>query len=249
MEINELALFAGIGGGILAGKLLGWSTVCGVEKDEYCASILVKRQNEGILPPFPIWSDVTTFDGKPWKGIVDVVSGGFPCQDVALCGTGKGLKGKKSGLWKHMARIICEVGPREVFVENSADLATRGLSDILRDLAEMGYHAAWGVLGNSDLGGCHRRRKMWIYASNSSFERYRTQEKQVCARRSTVIKCNWGKNKSRICGVDDGSAFRVDRIKAIGNAQSPIVAATAFLELKKSLFENLNTKSGFHSQI
>ena len=86
--MNELALFAGAGGGILGGHLLGWRTVCAVEWEAYPASVLVARQNDKILPTFPIWDDVQTFDGKPWRGIVDVVSGGFPCQDISAAGGG-----------------------------------------------------------------------------------------------------------------------------------------------------------------
>ena len=86
--MNELALFAGAGGGILGGKLLGWRTVCAVEWEQYPACVLAARQNDGLLPPFPIWDDVQTFDGKPWRGIVDVVSGGFPCQDISAAGRG-----------------------------------------------------------------------------------------------------------------------------------------------------------------
>jgi len=84
--MNELALFAGAGGGILGGHLLGWRTVCAVEWEAYPASVLCARQNDGLLPPFPIWDDVQTFDGKPWREIVDVVSGGFPCQDLSAAG-------------------------------------------------------------------------------------------------------------------------------------------------------------------
>nr|WP_235769080.1 DNA cytosine methyltransferase [Escherichia coli] len=114
-----MALFAGAGGGILGGYLLGWRTVCAVERDAYAAQVLAQRQNDGILRPFPIWSDVRSFDGKPWRGIVDVVSGGFPCQDISAAGKGAGIDGEKSGLWRHMARIISEVRPRFVLVENS----------------------------------------------------------------------------------------------------------------------------------
>ena len=89
--MNELALFAGAGGGILGGHLLGWRTVCAVEWEAYPASVLCARQNDGLLPSFPIWDDVQTFDGKPWRGIVDVVSGGFPCQDISVAGGGTDL--------------------------------------------------------------------------------------------------------------------------------------------------------------
>src|SRR6266705_115979 len=86
--LRELALFAGAGGGILGGSLLGWRTVCAVERDAYCAALLAQRQADGCLPIFPIWSDVTSFDGRPWRGFVDVVSGGFPCQDISVAGSG-----------------------------------------------------------------------------------------------------------------------------------------------------------------
>lgn len=142
--MNELALFAGAGGGILGGKLLGWRTVCAVEIDAYAASVLCARQNDGILPPFPIWDNVRTFDGKPWRGIVDVVSGGFPCQDISIAGKGSGIDGERSGLWREMSRIIGEVRPQYAFLENSPTLNHRGLGEILGRLAEMGYDARWG---------------------------------------------------------------------------------------------------------
>ena len=99
-NLNELALFAGAGGGILGGKLLGWRTVCAVEWEAYPASVLCARQNDKVLPPFPIWDDVQTFDGKPWRGIVDVVSGGFPCTDISAAGKGAGIDGEASGMWR-----------------------------------------------------------------------------------------------------------------------------------------------------
>jgi DNA (cytosine-5)-methyltransferase 1 len=164
-QVHELALFAGVGGGILGGKLLGWRTVCAVEREEYAASVLAQRQNDGHLEPFPIWSDVRTFDGKPWRGRVDVVSGGFPCQDISSAGRGAGIEGSRSGLWVEMARIIGEVLPRFVFVENSPMLTSRGLGVVLGDLAAMGYHARWGVLGAHHAGAPHKRDRIWILAS------------------------------------------------------------------------------------
>jgi len=169
--VNELALFAGAGGGILGGHLLGWRTVCAVEVNTYAASVLMARQNDGHLPPFPIWDDVCTFDGHPWRGLVDVVSGGFPCQDISTAGRGAGITGPKSGLWRHMHRIVCEVRPRFVFVENSAALVTRGLGRVLGDLASSGYDAEWGVLAACDLGAPHERRRIWIVAADADRDR------------------------------------------------------------------------------
>ena len=167
--MNELALFAGAGGGILGGILLGWRTVCAVEIDPYARAVLAARQNDGCLPPFPIWDDVRTFDGNPWRGIVDVVSGGFPCQDISAAGKGAGIDGERSGLWGEMARIICEARPRFAFVENSPMLTSRGLGRVLSDLAALGYDARWGVLGADDAiwhsgNPCayHPRQRIWI---------------------------------------------------------------------------------------
>jgi DNA (cytosine-5)-methyltransferase 1 len=166
--LRELALFAGAGGGILGGHLLGWRTVCAVEWEPYAASVLAQRQNDGLLPPFPIWDDVQTFDGKPWRGVVDVVSGGFPCQDISVAGKGAGISGKRSGMWSHMARIIGEVRPRFAFVENSPALLTRGLGAVLSDLASLGYDCKWTVLGAADVGAPHQRDRFWLAAHANS---------------------------------------------------------------------------------
>ncbi len=165
--MNELALFAGAGGGILGGHLLGWRTVCAVEWEPYPACVLAARQNDGILPPFPVWDDVQTFDGRPWRGIAQVVSGGFPCQDISAAGKGAGIDGERSGMWKHMARIVGEVLPRFVFVENSPLLVGRGLAVVLGDLAALGYDAQWAVVSASDVGAPHQRERVWIVADAS----------------------------------------------------------------------------------
>ena len=182
-SLNELALFAGAGGGILGGKLLGWRTVCAVEWEPYPASVLCARQNDGLLPPFPIWDDVQTFDGKPWRGIVDVVSGGFPCQDISVAGKGAGIDGERSGMWRHMARIVGEVRPSFVYVENSPAIITRGLGRILGDLAALGYDCRWTVLGAADIGAPHQRDRFWLVANAYSWDAQCGQSKRprICA--------------------------------------------------------------------
>jgi DNA (cytosine-5)-methyltransferase 1 len=278
--LNELALFAGAGGGILGGKLLGWRTVCAVEWEAYPASVLVARQNDGILPPFPIWDDVQTFDGRPWKGIVDVISGGFPCTDISAAGKGAGIDGEASGMWREMARVICEVQPRYVFVENSPMLTSRGLGRVLGDLASMGFDAKWGVLGAADVSANHQRDRIWIvgtnvahplcnrlqgirenrdiegqvglrgrkrshkeqnlhmaHTENKGYVRWLgcmgTTESQHNNRRSSTNGCReWWKAEPDVGRVVDGLASRVDRLKAIGNGQVPLCAATAWRILK-----------------
>ena len=239
--MNELALFAGAGGGILGGKLLGWRTVCAVEWEPYPASVLCARQNDGLLPPFPIWDDVQTFDGKPWRGIVDVVSGGFPCQDISAAGKGDGLDGERSGMWRHMARVVGEVRPRFVFVENSPMLATRGLDRVLGDLTTLGYDTKWTVMGCSQFGAKHQRDRIWIVGNSNDQPGFQTNKK-TSAKRGEWKAWNdigwkyWEKTSSPDWqipeavsdGISDGVAYRMDRLKAIGNGQVPLCAATAW---------------------
>src|SRR6056300_544047 len=111
-QLNTFHLFAGAGGGILADLLLGHNPIGACEIEPYPREVLLQRQRDGILPRFPIWDDVTTFDGRPWKGSVDIIAGGFPCQDISAAGKGAGLAGKRSGLWFEMLRIISEIQPR-----------------------------------------------------------------------------------------------------------------------------------------
>jgi DNA (cytosine-5)-methyltransferase 1 len=254
--MNELALFAGTGGGILGGKLLGWRTVCAVEWDAYARDVLVARQNDGCLDPFPIWDDVQTFDGKPWRGLVDVVSGGFPCQDISCAGNGAGIEGERSGMWKHMARIIGEVRPHFVFVENSPMLVGRGLARVLGDLAEMGYDAKWGVVGAHHVSAPHKRDRIWIVAhsysgrcsqrnakergisepykgssvlSNSHSNR-RNQRRGCFSETGSngVVRNTWWEAEPELGRVAHGVAYRMDRLRCIGNGQVPAVAALAW---------------------
>jgi DNA (cytosine-5)-methyltransferase 1 len=192
--LNELALFAGAGGGILGGQILGWRTVCAVEWEPYAACVLAARQNDGLLPSFPIWDDVQTFDGRPWRGVAQVISGGFPCQDISIAGKGDGLDGERSGMWKQMARIICEVGPEYVFVENSPMLVSRGLGAVLGDLSSMGFDAKWGIVGAKDVGANHQRDRIWIVAhSNSNGWTTRKKSRSLGA---TVSKQQEGQDNS-----------------------------------------------------
>lgn len=265
--MNELALFAGGGGGILGGKLLGWRTVCAVEFAAYPRSVLLARQRDGMLEPFPIWDDVSTFDGKPWRGHVDVVSGGFPCQDISSAGKGAGIGGARSGLWAEMARIICEVRPRYAFVENSPMLTSRGLWRVLGDLAAMGYDARWCVLGAVQTGAPHKRERIWIRAelANTCFNG-RNPCRPCDAKESTggrelgggsisqnhvahpdgtqrqggrlssgtqaehtnFGQSGWWKTEPDVGRVANGVASGMDRLKATGNGQVPVVAALAW---------------------
>tara|TARA_R110000868_G_scaffold96004_2_gene264083 strand:- start:244 stop:1143 length:900 start_codon:yes stop_codon:yes gene_type:complete len=163
-KLNTFHLFAGAGGGILADLLLGHNPIGACEIMPYPRNVLLARQADGILPSFPIWDDVATLDGNPWRGTVDVLCGGFPCQDISAAGKGAGITGERSGLWKEYARIIGEMRPRFVFAENSPLLRTRGLGVVLKDLAAMGYNARWGIIGAGAVGAPHKRDRMWVLA-------------------------------------------------------------------------------------
>ena len=250
--LRELHLFAGAGGGILAGQLLGHRTVCAVEWEPYAQAVLVARQNDGTFPPFPIWDDVQTFDGNPWRGIVDIVAGGFPCQDISVAGNGAGLDGERSGMWHHMARIIGEVRPRYVLVENSPALTSRGLGRVLGDLAALGYDATWGVLGAHHAGGPHKRERIWILADSAKKRAHRmgaiksheSQEKRFerASEWPSVpldlhsfiqpINPEAGGGTQR---MDDGLAEGMDRLERTGNGQVASVAALAFQMLSARL--------------
>lgn len=253
--LNELHLFAGAGGGILGGILSGHTTVCAVEIEPYPRKVLLQRQRDGVLPKFPIWDDIRTFDGTPWRGKVDIVAGGFPCQDISAAGKGAGIEGERSGLWGEMARVVGEVRPRFVFVENSPILTSRGLRRVLGELSELGYDARWCVLGASDVGAPHIRNRIWIlaYPCNLHVQR-RTSKlndkkewKEPCKRQVGLQAfgrwwerdpSEWAENcvaESRLDRVAHGVADRVDRLKAIGNGQVPLVAATAWTVLSEGL--------------
>lgn len=236
--MNELALFCGAGGGLLGSLLLGWQTVCAVEIDPFCADRIMQRQNEGYLPAFPIWDDVYSFDGHPWRDIVDIVSGGFPCQNISSAGDGTGIDGEKSGLWKEMVRIISEVRPRYVFVENSPALIRRGIDRVLGDLAELGFNAKWGIISAAAAGACHIRERIWILADADSegFTDARRRSGPEKKRRSVAMSSDRIKfgfpekdlHKAVHTRKDDVMAHGLDRRKAVGEGQVPAVVKLAW---------------------
>jgi DNA (cytosine-5)-methyltransferase 1 len=154
---------------------------------------------------------------------------------------GGGITGAKSSMWKHMARIIREVGPRFVFVENSPMLASRGLSVVLGDLAQMGFDARWCVLGAKPFGAKHKRDRMWIMGNTNSQPRFQASQ-TISPKRGKWDTWNdigwkywertpapdWSVSEAVSDRVPNGMAYRLDRFKAIGNGQSPVVAATAW---------------------
>lgn len=227
--MNELALFAGVGGGLLASSLLGHNIVCAVERNEFCIEVLIQRQNERVLQPFPIWDDICTFDGRPWRGTVDLVSGGFPCQAFSSAARGRNIAEKN--LWGEMCRVVREVEPRVVFAENVSEKAILQASD---DLLELGYNSAYIKLSAKDVGADHERNRFWLLAYTDYYSQlcstFDAETQVVQELRNSVWETYPGELR-----VPDGVAFRMDRLEAIGNGQVPLVAASAWIELHKRI--------------
>lgn len=153
------SLFSGIGGFDLATEALGWETAWFSEVNPYCGQVLAKR-----WPGVPNHGDITAIDFTTVEP-VDVLTGGFPCQDISVAGKGAGIaEGTRSGLWAEYARAIRHLRPRLVVVENVRALLVRGISRVLGDLADLGYDAEWQVLSAAAVGAPHRRERVWIVA-------------------------------------------------------------------------------------
>lgn len=234
--LNGLDLFSGIGGLTIA--LEPWvRPVAYCENDRYATAVLLSRMQDGSLPLAPIWDDVRTLSGGMVPGPVDVVYGGFPCQDISRIGTGLGLRGKRSGLWSEYKRIICEVNPKLVFVENSDALNRNGLSAILKDFSDIGMDARWGCLSACAVGAPHTRNRMFILAHSKSLDgeiRLGTREtgkREIPEKRYREMRQNWMDTISRNAGSGAGVPNRVDRLKSLGNAVVPLQAREAFKRL------------------
>lgn len=231
--MRELSLFTGVGGGLLGTKLLGWTCVCAVEIEPYCQEVLVRRQADGWLDPFPIWPNVRTFDGTAWRGRVDVVTAGFPCQPFSVAGKRRGADDERNG-WPDTARIIGEVRPRYALLENVPGLLDSGyFGRVLGDLADLGYDATWGVFSASGSGAPHPRRRLWMvaHANGAGLEGVHAPiGRDLVQPASRDVRRKWHPEPEL-----DRVAYRVphwvDRIRAVGNAQVPRVVARAWRAL------------------
>ena len=173
--LNTLDLFSGYGGFQLGLRLAGIPirTVCYVEWDKYCQQVIRQRQIDGFLDDAPIWDDIKSFDGRPWRGRVDILSAGFPCQPHSNAGLRKGA-GDDRNLWPDTLRIIREVGPRIVILENvpgilvGSDRRPPYGGIVVGELADAGYDAEWRVVSASAAGGPHLRKRWWLLAYPSA---------------------------------------------------------------------------------
>ena len=216
-KLRVLSLFAGIGGFYLGLERAGMTTVAFAETNPYASAVLRKH-----WPEVPNLGDVT----EAHYPDADVISAGFPCQDISLAGKGAGLAGQRSGLWREVVRAIRLVRPRFVVLENVAALLRRGVDKVLGDLASNGLDAEWDCIPASHVGAPHGRDRWWAVAYP---ERGEWWQEPYCGslgrmgreQQSVPWDRDWQEALREFRGMDDGSTYRVDRVDTIRNAVVP----------------------------
>jgi DNA (cytosine-5)-methyltransferase 1 len=222
--INGLDLFSGIGG--ISKGLSQWVTpIAYCEIDPYARAVLLSRMSDGQLPNAPIWDDVKTLSGTHLPP-VDIIYGGFPCQDISLAGLGEGLAGKRSGLFFEICRLVKELQPSFVFLENVPAIRTRGLREVIGSFTQMGYDCRWTCLTAASVGAPHKRERWFLLAhSDSSGKRGlpsgETQKNTSPGQCRGDERTNWWQVKPQVGKLADGVPFRLDSLKALGNAVVP----------------------------
>ena len=218
--LRLLDTFSGIGGFSYAAERIvgGYETVAFVEREPFCQKVLRKH-----WPDVPIFDDITTY--TPERGSADVICGGFPCQDISTAGKQAGIKeGTRSGLFYELMRVVRLVGPKFVVLENVSAILTNGLDDVLGELSQAGFDAEWACIPASAVGACHQRDRWWLVAYPSGQGLERLGKGWATANR---FDTSWKQymSKPTLHRGDDGFSHRVDRIKSLGNAVVPQVAA------------------------
>lgn len=212
------SLFAGIGGFDLGLERAGMECVWQVEIDPWCRKVLEKH-----WPNVKRYEDVRTV-GKHNLEPVDLICGGFPCQDISNAGKRAGIDGERSGLWSEFHRIICELRPRIVLVENVAALAIRGLDRVLGDLAGIGFDAEWSCISACSMGTAFVRQRMFIVAFPASERQGQLRWIECTLKGDSERHLRWSEAESRIPRELDAVPDRVERLTALGNAVVPQVA-------------------------
>lgn len=229
--MNVLDLFSGIGGFSLGLERAGMRTVAFCEIHPYCRAVLKKH-----WPNVPILEDVCTVGPQQIAAMehIDVICGGFPCQDISVAGAAAGLAGKRSGLWREFARLIGEVRPQWVVIENVGALRSRGLDQVLSKLDALGYDAEWHCIPLKALGAPHERDRIYIVAYATGM---RWHERQWSEAQGWGLLRPWeldraspwasAENNDQIRSgflrVADGIPGHVDALDALGNSVSPYV--------------------------
>ena len=229
--MKVMDLFSGIGGFSLGLERAGMQTTLFCEIEHYPRKILKKH-----WPDVPIHRDVRTLNGYSYRGTIDVICGGFPCQDISVAGKQAGIsEGTRSGLWSECARLLGEVRPRYAIFENVTALLSGDdggwFQQVLWDISQVGYDAEWHCISASELGAHHHRDRVWIIAYPDS---ERSQRREECgifgyggARWQQLTAgrfCGFGEISTiepTICGSANGIPDRSRRLKGLGNAVVP----------------------------
>lgn len=225
--MRVLDLFSGIGGFSLGLEKAGFETIAFCESAEFPRAILKKH-----WPDVPIYEDIRNLTAKKLRsdGLsgIDVITAGWPCQDISVAGLGTGIDGERSGLWSEVARLVGDIRPRWVLLENVAALLVRGMGRVIGDLAAIGYDCQWEIISASSIGAPHRRQRVFIVAHNrsqriqgiSEFPIFRQQEFSWCenVRRSEDIPDRSSLYPSKLCRSGNGVS---KRLHAIGNSLIP----------------------------
>ena len=273
-----MALCAGIDGLGLGLSLVvrDYRTVCHVEREIHAVGVLASRMADKTLHEAPIFGDIATFDGSPWAGKVDVIHAGFACQPWSSGGKRRGKKDSR-WLWPEIARIVCEVRPPIVLLENVPGILDGGIQDIFGTMAQEGYDAAWGSFRATDVGAPHRRERVFMLAYSggvglkairAAHDEHRHNELwdefDGCG---SCYDCHGCVGETWPPGVDDieawtsieeeapeaaawenlddvlrganGATSWVDSMRACGNGVVPSMAAYAFVDLARSIIEEV----------
>lgn len=214
-RLKVLDLFSGLGGFSLGLERAGFATVAFCEIDPYCRQVLQKH-----WPTVPVFKDVRLLDqaalAQRGIGDIDVICGGFPCQDISPAGKGRGIGGARSGLWSEFARLIGALSPSYVLIENVSMLRSRGLNVVLADLHGLGYDAEWHCIPASALGAPHQRDRIWIVA-------WPRRGAYIPLPLAVVRSGQWGRELCPVRVIQHGADSQLwrHRIRALGNAVVP----------------------------
>ena len=240
--MNYLDLFSGIGGFALGVYWAGMKFVNHYfsEIDNYCVELYQKRFPDSIY-----LGDITKIKPKELQSGEWIITGGFPCQDISQAGKKEGIEGDRSSLWFEYWRIIRELRPRFVIIENVGALTIRGLDRVLSSLAEIGYNAEWQDIRASDVGASHRRERIWIVAYPNSerwvkieiYNKKSYEDKGIPREYCNTINKTFGRiSKTDTSGKNDGVPYWMDRLKGLGNAIVPQIAELLFYQIKDYVY-------------
>ena len=230
-DVKEFHLFAGIGGGILGGKILGHSCVGSVEIDKYCQQVLKQRQDDGWLEKFEIFDDIKKLRGQDFIGKFDVLSGGFPCQAFSYAARGNNISEKN--LWPEMLQFAQDSHAPVVFAEN---VTSHAISVATQDLQSIGYEVAFCKLSCMELGADHKRPRFWLLAVKSQEILMKISEKNI---KVPKLRADFWKDNPSLITYPAPVPVLAPQKRGVGNAQAPIAAAIAFRILVNRHINNI----------